>query len=52
MKININKFENKQGGFLEIIVFIIVIILLLSFFHVSISSFINYIITAIHNVFG
>lgn len=52
MKININKFENKQGGLLEIIIFIIIAILILSFFHYKIGDVFNYIVAAFHNVFG
>ena len=46
------KYNNKQGGFLRLIIFIIVIILILSYFHVSLNGVVNYIITAFHNVFG
>ncbi len=47
-----NGMKNKQGGFLQIIIFIIVVVLILSYFHVSLSGVVNYIITAFHNVFG
>ena len=49
---NKNKFQNKQGGFLQIIIFIIILILILSYFHINISTVFNYIATAFHNVFG
>ncbi|MEI7765715.1 MAG: hypothetical protein WCI93_03995 [bacterium] len=44
--------KNQQSGFLRIIILIIVVVLILSYFHVSISSVVNYIGTAFHNVFG
>ena len=45
-------FKNKQGGFLQIIIFIIIVILILSYFHINLSWLVNYIVAAFHNVFG
>ena len=44
--------KNNQGGFLQIIIFVIIVILILSYFHVNLSGVVNYIIAAFHNVFG
>lgn len=44
--------QNKQGGFLKLIILIIVVVLLLSYFNVNLSSVVNYIVKAFHNVFG
>ncbi len=49
---NINKFENKKGGFLQLIIILIIVILILSYFHINISTVFHYIATAFHNVFG
>ena len=47
-----NNIKNKQGGFLQIIIFIIVVVLILSYLGIHLNSVVNYIITAFHNVFG
>ena len=47
-----NNIKNKQGGFIQIIIFIIIVILVLSYFHINLSGVVNYIIAAFHNVFG
>lgn len=45
--------KNKQkGGILQIVIFVIVLILLLSYFHVTIAQAWHYLVTAFHNVFG
>ncbi|HNW71731.1 MAG TPA: hypothetical protein PKZ36_00010 [Candidatus Paceibacterota bacterium] len=44
--------KNKQGGFLKTIIFIIIVILILSYFNVNLSGVWNYIVNAFHNVFG
>ena len=49
---NINMKNNKQGGFLEIIIFIIVVVLILSYLGIHLNAVVNYIVSAFHNVFG
>jgi len=44
--------QNKQNGFLQIIIFLVIAVLVLSYFHINIQTVINYIITAFHNVFS
>jgi hypothetical protein len=46
------KIKNKKGGFLKLIIFIIVIVLVLSYFHVDLKGIVDYIVKAFHNVFG
>ena len=43
--------KNQQGGFLQLIIFIIVVVLIMWYFHISISGVINWITTAFSNVF-
>jgi len=45
-----NKFNNKQGGFLKIILLIIVIVFLMSYFHITISGIFNWISHIFHDV--
>lgn len=46
-----NKFlENQQGGFLRLIIFIVVGIFLLSYFNIKISDIWNWFIGLLHNV--
>lgn len=47
-----NGMKNKQSGFLQIIIFIILVVLILSYFHINLSGVVNYIVNAFHNVFG
>ena len=37
-----NKFKNKQGGFLELIIFIVVAFLLMRYFDLTISEIVNW----------
>jgi hypothetical protein len=37
-----NKFRNTQGGFIQIIIFIIVVLIVMKFFNITISDAINY----------
>ena len=46
-----NDFKNRQGGFLQIIIAIIVIILVMSYFHITISGIINWFIHLVQSVF-
>ena len=48
MKDNI---KNEQGGFLKLIILIVVVLFLLSYFHVSVSQAIDWIINTIKSVF-
>ncbi|MFH1608712.1 MAG: hypothetical protein ABH951_01685 [Patescibacteria group bacterium] len=45
------KFKNKRGGFLKLILIIIVVVFLLSYFHVTISGVFNWIVHAFQSVF-
>ena len=46
-----NLTKNKSGGFIELIVLIILAIFLLNYFHLTISGAWNWLVTAVHNVF-
>ncbi|MFA5095171.1 MAG: hypothetical protein WC447_00705 [Candidatus Paceibacterota bacterium] len=46
-----NNIKNKQGGFLKLIILIVVILFLLSYFHVSVSQAIDWVINTIKSVF-
>jgi|GEM_PF-1542463 len=43
---------NKQKGFLKILLILVIAVLVLSYFHVRISTVVNYIVDAFHGVFG
>ena len=47
-----NKFKNKQGGFIQIIILVIVVVCVLYFFHVSIADAFNWIVNAFQHVFS
>ncbi len=47
----INNHKNKQGGFLQLIIFIVVVIFLLNYFNITISGIINWFVTMFQNVF-
>lgn len=51
-KMNKKQIKNKQGGFLQLIIFLIIVVLVLGYFNINIHTVVNYIITAFHNVFG
>ncbi|MFZ2205487.1 MAG: hypothetical protein WAV23_02770 [Minisyncoccia bacterium] len=42
--------ENKEGGFLRLIIFIIVVVFLMSYFHITLSGAYNWFATMFHNV--
>ena len=42
--------KNKNGGFLKLIIFIIVAIFLMSYFHLTISGVVNWFVTMFNNV--
>ena len=44
--------QNKQEGFLKLIILIVVVVLILSYLNINLSSVVNYIVKAFHNVFG
>ena len=46
-----NNIKNKQGGFLRLIILIVIILFLLSYFHVTISQAIDWVINTIKSVF-
>ncbi len=46
---NIN---NKQGGFIQLILTIIVVVFLLSYFNITISDAWNWLVTMFNNVFN
>jgi len=45
-----NKNNNKQGGFLKIILLILVIVFLMSYFHITVSGIFNWISNIFHSV--
>lgn len=45
-----NNIENKEGGFLRLIIFIIVAIFLMSYFHITLTSAYNWFATMFYNV--
>ncbi|MCE9585183.1 hypothetical protein K8Q94_00980 [Candidatus Nomurabacteria bacterium] len=45
-----NNFNNKQGGFLQLIVFIVVIVLIMWYFHLTVHGIIAWFVTMIQNV--
>ena len=47
-----SKYKNKQGGFLQLIILIIIIVCILAYFHVSIGSAFNSIVNAFRSVFS
>ncbi len=42
--------KNKEGGFLRIIFIIVVLLLIMSYFHITFTSIIHWIINTIKNV--
>ncbi|MBU0612268.1 hypothetical protein KKA39_00870 [Patescibacteria group bacterium] len=48
-----NNIKNKNGGFgiLKLIIFIIIVIFLMNYFHITISGIINWFGTMLHNIF-
>ncbi len=38
----VNNIKNKQGGFLKLIIFIVIVLLLMRYFHVTITDILNY----------
>jgi hypothetical protein len=45
------KLENKTGGFLQLIILIVIGLFLLNYFHITFADFIVWLKTAIQNVF-
>jgi len=45
-----NNIKNKQGGFLKLIIFIIVVIFLMNYFHITISGIVNWFVTMFQNI--
>ncbi len=43
--------KNKEGGFIKLIILIIIVLFLLSYFHVTIGQAINWLVTTIKSVF-
>ncbi len=43
--------KNKTGGFLTFIIFIIIAVFLMSYFHITVRGFIDWFISAIRNIF-
>ncbi len=43
--------KNEQGGFLKLIIFIVIALFLLSYFHVTVSQAVDWIVNVIKNVF-
>lgn len=43
--------KNKQGGFLQLIIFIIAVVFLLNYFNLHISTIWNWFVTMFHNIF-
>lgn len=44
------KLENKEGGFLQLILFIVAVILILWYFHLTVHDIYNWFITMFNNV--
>ncbi|MFA6524009.1 MAG: hypothetical protein WC264_00850 [Candidatus Paceibacterota bacterium] len=42
--------KNKQGGFLKLIIFIIVVIFLMNYFHITITGIVNWFVTMFQNI--
>ena len=38
-----NNIENKQGGFLQLIIFIIIVLVCMKYFHLTLTDIINWI---------
>ena len=47
-----NQFKNKKGGFLELIILIIAIVFLLSYFHITISVAWDWLVGIFKSVFS
>jgi hypothetical protein len=47
-----NKLKNKNGGFLELIIIIILAIFLLNYFHLSVDGVLNWFRVAFNNIFA
>ncbi len=45
-----NKIENKEGGFLQLIIFIVVVVLILWYFHLTLHDIYNWFATMLQNV--
>ena len=45
-----NNIKNKQGGFLKLIIFIIVVIFLMDYFNITISGIVNWFVTMFQNI--
>jgi len=45
-----NNIKNKQGGFLKLIIFIIVVIFLMNYFNITISGIVNWFVTMFQNI--
>jgi len=45
--------KNKKGGFfiLKLIIFIIIIVFIMNYFHITIGGIIDWFVTMFHNVF-
>jgi hypothetical protein len=43
--------KNEQGGFIKLIIFIVIVLFLLSYFHVTIGQAINWLVNTIKSVF-
>jgi len=39
----INNIKNKQGGFLQLIIFIIIVLISMKYFHLTITDIINWV---------
>jgi hypothetical protein len=46
-----NNLKNKQGGFLKLIIFIIIALLIMKYFNISVSDIINWFKTLFSTIF-
>lgn len=45
-----NDIKNKQGGFLQLILFIVIVVFLMSYFNLTLSGIWNWFVTMFNNI--